>query len=344
MTFRHLSQSGIIVAAALALWSLPTSAMEASNKEAIRLLANEAAGDYATGRYEAALGKFQRAYDTAKVPRLAVWLAKTQLKLGHLVAAYELYRQATNFEKGDLWIGTTQQEAQQEAEEELRALQTRIPRLTVRVKGANPSDVSLKIDDVDVPSTLIGVERFADPGQKQIVGRAGDKEVREQATLVEGESKEVVLTFPQPAAVPVPPTTTDTAPKRRIGGTVASTPSATTEGESRISQGKTQRTWGWVSLGVGAAGTVLGVTTGILVVADHRPMNTNCPNHQCKPTYWSDANTYDTLRHLSTAGFIVAGVGAATGITLLLTSPEHESKPSVGLWVAPASAGLKGMF
>lgn len=70
MSARHSSQLGIILVAAL--WSLPSVAMEASNKEAIRLLANEAASEYEAGHYNAALEKFQRAFDTAKVPRLAV--------------------------------------------------------------------------------------------------------------------------------------------------------------------------------------------------------------------------------------------------------------------------------
>jgi len=50
----------------------------------------------------------------------------------------------------------------------------RIPRLTVRVAGAKPSDVSLKIDDVEVPSTLVGAAHLADPGQRTIVGRVGN--------------------------------------------------------------------------------------------------------------------------------------------------------------------------
>ena len=123
MSARYLSQPGIALVVVLTLWSLPSIAMEASNKEAIRLLANEAAGEYEAGNFSAALEKFQRAYDTAKVPRLALWLAKTQAKLGHLVVANEMYRQALNLEKNDLWVGNTQEEAQQEAQQELAALQ-----------------------------------------------------------------------------------------------------------------------------------------------------------------------------------------------------------------------------
>ncbi len=342
MSARHSSQLGIILVAAL--WSLPSVAMEASNKEAIRLLANEAASEYEAGHYNAALEKFQRAFDTAKVPRLAVWLAKTQAKLGHLVVANEMYRQALNLEKNDLWVGTTQQEAQQEAEQELAALQPRIPRLTVRVEGANPNDVALRIDDVDVPSTLIGVERLVDPGLRQIVGRVGDKEVREQATLAEGERKEIVLTFFQSSPTFASPVNTEAAPKQPVLATAVATPQSSTLQVTGDSHAKAQRTWGWVSLGIGAAGAVFGATTGVMTIVQHGKLSSDCPNHQCLPPYWSDSRSFDTLRHLTTIGFVVAGVGAATGVTLLLTSPKNESKPTASLWLAPASAGVKGKF
>ncbi len=344
MRARHLSHLGIILAAAVATWSLPSFAMEASNKEAIRLLSNEAAGEYEAGRYDAALEKFQRAYDTAKVPRLAVWLARTQAKLGHLVVANEMYRQALNLEKNDLWVGNTQEQAQQEARQELAALQPRIPRLIIHVKGANPNDVALRIDDVDVPSTLIGVERLVDPGLKQIVGRVGDKEVREQATLTEGEKKEIVLAFLQSSPASASPVNTEAAPKQPVLATAVATPQPSTIQGSGHSHAKAQRTWGWVSLGIGAAGAVFGATTGVMTVVKHGKLSSDCPNHQCAQRYSSDADSFDTLRHLTTIGFVVAGVGAATGVTLLLTSPRSESSGNVGLWLAPASTGLKGTF
>jgi hypothetical protein len=316
--------------------------MDASNKEAIRLLANDAARDFEAGRYEAALDKFQRAFETARVPRLVVWLAKTQVKLGHLVVAHELYRQALGLEKNELWVGTTQEQAQQEAQQDLAALQQRIPRLTIRVEGANSKDVALKIDDVEVPSTLIGVERFANPGQRQIVARVGVAEVRQQATLVEGEHKEILLKFAQTATTVAP--VAAPLPNQPNPTTISVAPSGTGMRDSGSSNAKTQRTWGWAGVGIGAAGVAFGATTGIMVAIKHGKLSDICPNGDCPPEHWTERDNYEMLRKLSTIGFIVGGVGAAAGVTLLLTSPKQESKPNLSLWLAPASAGLRGMF
>ncbi len=166
MRARRSSHWEIALAAVFALWSLPSIAMGVGDKEAIRQLSNEAASEFEAGHYQQALEKFQRAYESAKVPTLLVLIARTQVKLGHLVEAYESYHRATILEPNDLWIGSIQQEAQRDAQRELDELQPRVPRLTIRIEGASPKDVTVRIDDVDVPSSLIGVERLADPGAK----------------------------------------------------------------------------------------------------------------------------------------------------------------------------------
>ncbi|MEZ4311839.1 MAG: hypothetical protein R3F14_27730 [Polyangiaceae bacterium] len=45
--------------------------------------------------------------------------------------------------------------------------------------------------------------------------------------------------------------------------------------------------------------------------------------------------------HLATAGFVAAGVGAAVGLTLLLTA-ERRERTKVGLVIGPGFVGVKG--
>jgi Tfp pilus assembly protein PilF len=118
---------GLILGLTLAVWTNSARALDDSDKEAIRSLSNQAATDYDQHRYEAARDKFLRAYRLAQVPRLAVWVARANEKLGHLVTAYELYRQALSLQPNDLWKADTQQQAQKDAEAELSQLQPRIP-------------------------------------------------------------------------------------------------------------------------------------------------------------------------------------------------------------------------
>jgi hypothetical protein len=186
---------GLILLVALAAWPQPACAMDDSNKEAIRLLSNQAAADFQQGHYESARDKFLRAYRIAEVPKLAVWAARANEKLGRLVTAYELYRQALSLQPNDLWKADVQQQAQKEAQNELDKLQPRIPKLTIVVEGANASDVSVNLDNVQIPSDLLGVERYADPGQSKIVGKRGDEVVTQTVGLLEGDAKQIVLKF-----------------------------------------------------------------------------------------------------------------------------------------------------
>ena len=317
--------------------------MEAGNKEAVRQLSNEADGDFEAGRYQQALEKFQRAYESAKVPTLLALIAKTQVKLGHLVEAYEAYHQATILERNDLWVGSIQQDAQRDAQRSLDELQPRIPRLTIRIEGANPKGVTVRLDDADIPSSLIGVARLVDPGQRRIVGHLGNSEVHAEATLSEGERKEVLLKFPQneatvPKALPLAPVPPNQAIQTDSG---AKQPIPL---DSDAKHSNSARTWGWIGVGVGTTGLALGATTGIVLAAKHGSITSDCPNNKCERTFWSDADTFNTLRYVSAIGFIVGGIGTAAGITLLATNPKQETKPRVGLWLTPSSVGAKGTF
>jgi hypothetical protein len=352
---------GPILAAILAAWPHPAGAVDDSDKEAIRSLSNQAAADFDQHRYEAARDKFLRAYGLAQVPKLAMWAARANERLGHLVTAYELYRQALSLQPNDLWKADAQQQAQKDAEAELTKLQPRIPKLTIIVEGANPGDVSVQVDDKQIPSDLLGVERLADPGQRQIVGKRGDEVIREGATLTEGEKRQITLKFrnaPTPAATTpgvaaggaqvAPPGQQATQPNVRVPGkpTSASVGAASNTQPARdqgASNANSQRTLGWVGVGVGAAGLALGATTGVLVAAKHGDLNTKCPvDNNCDGQHNSEVATYNTMRTLSTVGFVVGGVAAAAGVTLLLTAPKTPAQ--VGLLLSPSAASIQGSF
>ena len=334
---------------ALTVVALPPAARatDDSAKGAARELANEAKRDFDAGRFEEAGQKFQRAYEVAKVPTAALWAARALAKCGHLVTASELYRQATLLTPNDLWIRDVQKQAQADAEKELAGLQPRIPRLRIRVDGAAGNDVEITIDDGRIPSALYGIEIPKDPGRRHIVGRRGGEVVEQTIELREGEHKEAVLSFnaivaiaapqPQPMAPPQPqpfPTPVPQSPP-----TVSTQPLPPPPPPS----GGAQRTWGWVAVGVGAAGLLMGTVTGIVVAADSGLRN-DCPNSACDSSKSDKASTYNLMRNLSTVGFIVGGVGVAAGVTLLLWTPKHESAPRMALWIGPGSAGVKGAF
>jgi hypothetical protein len=105
------------------------------------------------------------------------------------------------------------------------------------------------------------------------------------------------------------------------------------------------RTVGWIGVGVGVAGFAVGTTAGILVAIKHHDSASDCPNDTCYSNRVSTdfTDSYNTLRAVSVIGFVTGAVGAAVGVTLLLSNPTSE-KPSVGAWFSPNSAGIGGAF
>lgn len=353
-------------------WSGTVHATDDSAKGAARELANQAKSDFDAGNFEEAGARFQRAYEIAKVPTLAVWAARALVKREKLVAASELYRQATLLAPNDLWVGNVQQEAQVDAEKELGELQPRLSRLCIRVEGAAASDVELAVDGAKMASTLVGIDLPADPGQRHIVGKRGAEVVEQTVDLAEGEHGKALLRFTATtptitqrvqvgevlasptvaqASPPVPappPTATVPAPAleaRYNGLTAPPSPPMTASTSAISSGGGAKRTWGWAVLGVGAAGLVAGAATGISVMSNSS-LRTNCPSGTCDPSKVSNRSldSYNHMRDVSTAGFIVGGVGTVVGATLLLWTPRSASKPGMALWMGPSSAGVKGAF
>jgi len=332
----------------VAAWPGVARAIDDRAKGAARELANEAKRAFDAGRLEEAGRKFQRAYEVAKVPTLAVWTARALAKSGQLVAASELYRQAIQLAPNDLWVGDSQQRAQRDAAEELRNLQPRLPQLRVRVEGIQPNDVELRIDDIKIASALFGVEMPMDPGRRRIVGTTGQEAVEQTIALGEGEHRELVLKFtasPAEQASANKPSATAgaTVPETRNAGSItASMPVAP---ESARPSSRAQRTWGWAAVGVGATGLVMGAVAGIVVLSNSE-LRGDCQNGVCDSSKVSSSRlrTYNLMRTLSPVGFVVGGVGAAVGITLLLWTPKRESEPRVGFWLGPGSAGVKGAF
>jgi hypothetical protein len=332
---------GLVSALALAAWSHPALAVDDSDKEAIRSLSNQGAADFEQRRYEAARDKFVRAYEIARVPKLAVWAARANEKLGKLVTAYELYRQALGLEPNDLWKGGVQQQAQKDAQAELAQLQPRLPKLTIVIEGAKANEVSVKVDSLQVPSALLGVERFTDPGQRQIVGKRGDEVVNETVTLAEGSSSQIVLRFRKTSAL----TGAEPLPSKAASETSDAKSNPESAHDHGSSRSGSQRTWGWLSVGLGATGLALGASTGIWVVLKHSDLKAKCSvDNDCHGQYTSEVNTFNTMRTVSLIGFAVGGVAAATGVTLLLTAPKQKPESSVGLWLLPNATGITGTF
>ncbi len=84
-------------------------------------------------------------------------------------------------------------------------------------------------------------------------------------------------------------------------------------------------------------------------MGEHSDLSGACAGGSCPPSQYGNLDSYHTLSTLSTVGFIVAGVGAAAGVTLLLVGPKDDSTPaqaglSVTPYLGPGSLGAVGSF
>ena len=203
----------VSLALLLGTWSLSALGQDESAVATARQLGEEGLSAYDAGRYDEAAEKLVRAYQVVKVPTFARNAARALAKQGRLVAASELYLEATRLTPNERWRGDLQQIAQRDAAEERAVLLPRIAHLKVVLTGATAHETQVTVDDVTIPEALVGMEQFADPGSRRVVAKRGAQTVEQRVDLREGEHRELALRFeaatttpavqPQPIVSPV---------------------------------------------------------------------------------------------------------------------------------------------
>jgi hypothetical protein len=206
--------------------------------------------------------------------------------------------------------------------------------------------VKVTVDGVAIPSALIGEGRPTNPGKHRIEGTRGAERVQADVTLQEREEKSVTLRFNPAALLDAGGGQSGTDPAHGGTPTAAGGAGATSDAGSSRSGGTTGkgsavRTMGWIAIGVGAAGAGVGVTTGILAYQKKRDIEIagDCKGG-CKET--GRVQNFNTLRTISIASSIGAGVLVMTGVALLIAAPSDD--PEVALELGPAGVALRGTF
>ncbi len=316
---------------------------EDQQRAAARDMAKRGADAFDAGDFGSAYDLFRRAHALMPVPSLSVFEARSAEKLGRLIEAMEAYEKTVRYA-----LATDAPEpfirAVDEARREMGALRPRIPRLRVVVdgRGADDADLKVEMDGVELPRALVGVVSPANPGSHRLRaftpwGAAASATV----TLAERETQTATLVLEggDPGAG------ADTAPVAASSPGRA-TPAPKTDRASAA--GGTQRTVGFIALGVGAAGLGVGVVTGFMAVGKHDEAEKACPDRKCVEGSAGDAAADDfrSLRTFSTLGYVVGAVGAVGGATLVLTAPSSAQASAVVVrpWVGVASAGVGGRF
>jgi hypothetical protein len=167
---------------------------------------------------------------------------------------------------------------------------------------------------------------FEAPGQppiaKQLVIREGQKDRRE------------VLQFGTPPATPAPGTapSAKTTPNPAIESSVDQVSS---------SSGGTQKVLALVAGGVGVVGVGVGTIFGLQSMSKNSDATAKCPaacSDQAGVELWNDARS---AGNISTIGFVVGGVGLATGAILWFTAKPSRT---TALHLGPGTVQIRGSF
>jgi hypothetical protein len=300
--------------------------------------------DFAT-----AADRFRRADALYHVPTVALGLAHAEVGLGKLVSALATYSRIVR-EGVPPGSPPAFTKAVDDARREIEALTQRVPTVIITVRGADQPQVT--VDGVEVPAAALGVKRPVDPGAHVVRATApGFLPAEVSLSMLEGKTESVTLDLHRDASAPPPPAAPPVAPPPApplpvVAAPVAPPappPAAPAEG------GSTQRTLGFVGIGVGGAGLAIGAITGGLALAKHSDLIGKCPTGHCaasqQASLGSEVSAYDTLGTASTVGFVAGGALAATGVILVLTAPSRPAREAAFSPVlGPGYVGVTGRF
>lgn len=310
-------------------------AQESAAISSARETAKSGIEDYFAGRYDAAQHKLASAFAVVRVPTLALFNARALAKLGKLVEASEFYLTAMRL-KSNEGDAETQEQARRDAKQERAELLKRIPRLRVEVVGARPDQVLVHANGSRVAPSLFATGWMVNPGRVRVRGRLGEQQSEAVEQFAEAENKAVRLSFSASTEVaqPLAVQTNAVGPAR----------------DQRRAPHTYYNTAGWIGVGVSTAGLALGTVTGLWAISERKRLDASesCKSTRCEAAAVGEqVDRYNTLRHLSTAGFIVSAVGATTSVVLFVQDARHRraaQRSQVKAWVGLGSVGIGGAF
>ncbi len=311
----------------------PPSEPSAADKETARTLFREGDERFRANDYEGALKAFRAADEIMRVPTTGLEHARTLMMLGRLVEARDLFIKVSNLEKRPDELAA-QDAARDEAKQLAEDLLLRIPSVRVVLQNAPANaEVKVRIDEVLIPATAVEFPRKVDPGDHIVkVFLVGFKPVNRRISVVEKEQKVIEI-------------------KLEPSGEDASLVDPWEGGGGDGDGASFLPVLSWIGFSVGLAGLIVGVPTGVYAISEKGRLEELCNGNVCPAEVESDLDAALVVSHVSTVGFVFAGVGIAVGVTGLLlrhslpdalarTDAPFTLRPFVG----PGAVGFSGRF
>ena len=278
------------------------------------------------GKLEEALAKLDEADTLNPAPDLKVLRAELLMELGRLVKAGEVLKDASEATP----VGAAQKKAVEKARSLIAEVDERTPTVQVLVRGPDAASAVVTLDDEEIE---VGLAIPVDPGTHEIVARAGGvSPKRHLVTLKESAREKVEI---------------------ELGGG-----SADDTGEVADDDAGFGKAPAVVSFAVGGAALAAGIGLGVLAVNTTQEVidTYNCgdsgvchPPANLRKYFEDDLNAAQIDGNLSTALFVVSGVGVAAGAVLWVLSdesqkPDEPEGAKLVPLVGPGFLGLGGRF
>jgi hypothetical protein len=314
-------------------------AQTASDRETARSLMDEAFAKREKGDRKGALERFEAADALMHVPTTGIETAREKVALGLLIEAREVLANVVRYpaKPGEpAPFGEARMQAQR-LDDEVAA---RIPQLRIVLRGVD-GPASVRVDSVDVPPATLIAPRRLNPGTHTVVAKSGGRERREQITLRERETKELLIDLgggaPAAAAAPAPPPSSSPEP---------STPSEPDKKSSDGTSGiEPPVILFWGGIGLAGVGVLVGTITGAMSLSAVSTAKSGCVDSKfCPPATYDDIDRARSLGNVSTVSFVLAGLGAGAAVAGYFWGKSEGKQPSVGLLLGPGAIAASGTF
>jgi hypothetical protein len=331
-----LAVTWAVIQPAPAVAAEPAPTPSAADRNTARRLATDGQKALKAGDFDKAADHFQRANELVNAPTLLLGVARARVGQGRLLEAYEIY-------DGIVRAGAAPdaskafKKAVADAKTESAALEARLAWVTVSVRGAEPGDTTVYVNDQPLPTAALGIERPVNPGLIRARAEApGYRMAEAEVQLKEGERGPMLeLTLIElPKADPQPALAAATVMQSDGGG----------------DDGSTLKTLGYVGLGVGGAAIAVGAVAGIIAYNRHAELvdcaddPSNCDGGRERALDLE--NDYHKFATIADIGVISGGVLAAAGLVFILAAPDEKppTEASITPYIGPGSIGAVGTF
>ncbi|MBX3229946.1 MAG: hypothetical protein KIT84_26070 [Labilithrix sp.] len=259
-------------------------------------------------------------------------LADCNEKIGKLATAWSGFISVASAARS-----AKQADREKVARDRAKALEPRLPKLTIEVPAGAPASMEVKRDGTVIGAAAWNTAVPVDPGTHKVTATATGKQPWESTvTLTEGKQAKVNVPKELPdaavAAVAPPPITPPPNQEKQEKQEKQEPASTTTTTAMSFpepiieSRGSTQRNVGWIVAGLGVASLGVGAGFGIHSYAKGQSSNDNCAGDLCNAEGLRDRNAAIRSGDVSTITTI-AGAGALLGgVVLVLTAPKNPPK------------------